>query len=60
MIRSLPIGEYGEHPYRIPRPPRDDVCDQELRLRQRQGWSVFFNRPCSRTRNANERNTSVI
>ena len=60
IIRVLPIRQDLQHPLGIKGAPWDGVRDQELRLRQRQGSSVFFKRFCTRTRKASASITSVI
>jgi hypothetical protein len=60
IVALLPIIQHLHHPVRIKGALGDDATDQQMDLRQRQGRSVFFSRPWSRTMNESARITKVI
>jgi len=50
VVTLLPIGQHLKDPLGIEGALRDHPTHQEMYLRQRQAWRVFFSWHCSRTK----------
>ena len=60
IVALLPIAQHLHYPGRIKGALGDDTTHQQVDLRQRQGGSIFFNRPWSLTMNERARITKGI
>jgi hypothetical protein len=60
IVAPLPIAQHLQYPVRIKGALGNDTTHQQVDLRQRQGGSIFFNRPWSLTMNERARITKVI